>query len=238
MSVLALPRPAETARRGPLWLSRLVRRRATVVGLVLLGVTTRVGAGDPRDDVRRGGARPRRLRRRHRHASRAAELPVARDRAGLLRVRRRRAHGGGAVLPRRRRAALRALVGQHPGRGPPVPAAGAVARALSRRRHHAHDLRPQPARRRSARPAGSTTARARSRAPLKQPPCLPIVSRTVRPSWAVAASSPPRTRSRRWPASKYYWPAATRWTPRWPSARRSTSSSRSCRAPRVSASCW
>src|SRR5438132_34648 len=53
MSVLALPRPAETARRGPLWLSRLVRRRATVVGLVLLGVTTLVGAlapviaGDP-----------------------------------------------------------------------------------------------------------------------------------------------------------------------------------------------
>src|SRR5438874_2194524 len=53
MSVLALPRPTETARRGPLWLSRLVRRRATVVGLVLLGVTTLVGAlapviaGDP-----------------------------------------------------------------------------------------------------------------------------------------------------------------------------------------------
>src|SRR5437762_11956542 len=53
MSVLVLPRPAETARRGPLWLSRLMRRRATVVGLVLLGVTTLVGAlapviaGDP-----------------------------------------------------------------------------------------------------------------------------------------------------------------------------------------------
>src|SRR5690242_16385689 len=53
MSVLALPRPADVARRGPLWLTRLVRRRATVVGLVLLVVTTLVGAlapviaGDP-----------------------------------------------------------------------------------------------------------------------------------------------------------------------------------------------
>src|SRR2546425_1217473 len=53
MSVLALPRPAEPVRRRALWLSRLVRRRATVVGLVLLVVTTLVGvlapviAGDP-----------------------------------------------------------------------------------------------------------------------------------------------------------------------------------------------
>src|SRR5216117_453724 len=53
MSVLALPRPAEPVRRRALWLSRLVRRRATVVGLVLLAVTTLVGvlapviAGDP-----------------------------------------------------------------------------------------------------------------------------------------------------------------------------------------------
>src|SRR5881392_3481702 len=42
MSVLVLPRPAETARRGPLWLSRLVRRRATLVGLL-----APVIAGDP-----------------------------------------------------------------------------------------------------------------------------------------------------------------------------------------------
>src|SRR5437016_13737755 len=53
MSVLALPRPAEPVRRRALWLSRLVRRRATVVGLVRLAVTTLVGwlapviAGDP-----------------------------------------------------------------------------------------------------------------------------------------------------------------------------------------------
>src|SRR5438046_2746021 len=53
MSVLALPRPAEPVLRRALWLSRLVRRRATVVGLVLLAVTTLVGvlapviAGDP-----------------------------------------------------------------------------------------------------------------------------------------------------------------------------------------------
>src|SRR2546430_17238362 len=59
MSVLALPRPAEPVRRRALWLSRLVRRRATVVGLVLLAVTTLVGvlapaiAGDP---LRMGGA--------------------------------------------------------------------------------------------------------------------------------------------------------------------------------------
>src|SRR5207247_1462010 len=50
-------------------------------------------------------------------------------------------------------------------------------------------------------------------------------------------SSPPRIRSRRWPASKSCWPAATRWTRRWPSAPRSTSSSRSCRARAASASC-
>src|SRR3989442_15927743 len=53
MSVLALPRPAEPVRRRALWLSRLVRRRATVVGLVLLagptlgGVLAPVIAGDP-----------------------------------------------------------------------------------------------------------------------------------------------------------------------------------------------
>src|SRR5256885_711155 len=47
MSVLALPRPAETARRGRLWLSRLVRRRATVGGLGLLGGPTPVGAPAP-----------------------------------------------------------------------------------------------------------------------------------------------------------------------------------------------
>src|SRR2546422_910148 len=271
MSVLALPRPAEPVRRRALWLSRLVRRRATVVGLVLLAVTTLVGvlapviagdplrvegsarltapraargahrtrlsAGDPRDNVRGGGARARRFRRRHRRAPRAAELSVARDRAGLVRVRRRRAHGGGAVVPRCRRAALRAVVGQHPGRGPPLPAAGAVARALSRRRHHAHDLRPQPARRWTARPAGPAAARPRSRARLKEPPCLLIVSPTVRPSWAAGASSPPRIRSRRWPASKSCWPAATRWIRRWPAAPPSTSSSRSCRARAASASC-
>src|SRR5215475_282081 len=51
--VLALPRPAEPARRRALWLSRLVRRRATVIGLVLLALTAVVGAlapviaGDP-----------------------------------------------------------------------------------------------------------------------------------------------------------------------------------------------
>jgi len=47
MSVLALPRPAEPVRRRALWLSRLVRRRATVVGLVLLAVTTLVGVLAP-----------------------------------------------------------------------------------------------------------------------------------------------------------------------------------------------
>src|SRR5437773_1202214 len=53
LSVLALPRPPAPVRRGGLWVSRLVRRRATVVGLVLLAVTTLVGvlapviAGDP-----------------------------------------------------------------------------------------------------------------------------------------------------------------------------------------------
>src|SRR5213594_2366733 len=53
MSVLALPRPAEPVRRRALWLTRLVRRRATLVGLVLLAITTVVGAlapviaGDP-----------------------------------------------------------------------------------------------------------------------------------------------------------------------------------------------
>jgi peptide/nickel transport system permease protein len=51
--VLALPRPAEPARRRALWLSRLVRRRATVIGLVLLALTAVIGAlapviaGDP-----------------------------------------------------------------------------------------------------------------------------------------------------------------------------------------------
>src|SRR2546428_11677658 len=47
MSVLALPRPAEPVRRRALWLSRLVRRRATVVGLVLLAVTTLGGVPAP-----------------------------------------------------------------------------------------------------------------------------------------------------------------------------------------------
>jgi len=53
MNVLALPRPAERAHRSRLWLSRLVRRRATLVGVVLLAVTTVAGAlapliaGDP-----------------------------------------------------------------------------------------------------------------------------------------------------------------------------------------------
>src|SRR5215471_21116371 len=53
MSVLALPRPTEPVRRRALWLSRLVRRRATVIGLVLLALTAVVGAlapviaGDP-----------------------------------------------------------------------------------------------------------------------------------------------------------------------------------------------
>ena len=51
--VLALPRPAEPARRRTLWLSRLVRRRATVIGLMLLALTAVIGvlapviAGDP-----------------------------------------------------------------------------------------------------------------------------------------------------------------------------------------------
>ena len=47
MSVLALPRPAEPVRRRALWLVRLVRRRATVVGLALLAITTVVGVLAP-----------------------------------------------------------------------------------------------------------------------------------------------------------------------------------------------
>jgi peptide/nickel transport system permease protein len=53
VSVVALPRPAEPTRRRALWLSRLVRRRATVIGLVLLAITAVIGAlapviaGDP-----------------------------------------------------------------------------------------------------------------------------------------------------------------------------------------------
>src|SRR2546423_5046430 len=53
MSVLVLSRPAPLPRRRALWLVRLVRRRATVVGIVLLAVTLAVGtlapviAGDP-----------------------------------------------------------------------------------------------------------------------------------------------------------------------------------------------
>jgi peptide/nickel transport system permease protein len=50
---MVLPRDAVLPRRRALWLVRLVRRRATVIGLVLLAVTTAVGllapliAGDP-----------------------------------------------------------------------------------------------------------------------------------------------------------------------------------------------
>ncbi|PYN14674.1 MAG: hypothetical protein DME05_14550, partial [Candidatus Rokuibacteriota bacterium] len=41
---------------------------------------------------------------------------------------------------------VRAVVGQHPVRRPALPPAGAVARAVSRRRDHDDDPRPQPVR--------------------------------------------------------------------------------------------
>src|SRR5438874_2117697 len=47
MSVLVLSRPAPLPRRRALWLVRLVRRRATVVGIVLLAVTLAVGTLAP-----------------------------------------------------------------------------------------------------------------------------------------------------------------------------------------------
>src|SRR5437868_6308729 len=46
-NVLALPRPAEPVRRRARWLVRLLRRRATVVGLALLTITTVVGVLAP-----------------------------------------------------------------------------------------------------------------------------------------------------------------------------------------------
>src|SRR5262249_49196622 len=78
-----------------------------------------LGARHPRDVLRGGGPRAGRRRHGSHGAPRDAQLSVARHRAGLVRVRGRRADRGRPLVFGRRRAAIRAVVGGDPGRGPP-----------------------------------------------------------------------------------------------------------------------
>ena len=79
----------------------------------------------------------------------------AADRAAFLPVRLRRAGRGDAELPRRRRGAADADLGQHHGRGPAVHARGAVDHHHPRGGADDHRAGPQHAGRRAARRARS-----------------------------------------------------------------------------------